>query len=538
MDLKNKEYYFDLFNLDKDIDMHPRSWICIKGNGIKNIVNEIEQKIILSKNLSRESISKLLSKKLKCSFTSFKRLLRDESEFYPLPFIKELIKLCNDNNYLYLIKSKIEYLKVNSASSKQVKAIKTLTKDLCKIIGAFMADGSLTVTIMFASKDTKNLQKLKSDLTKLSVHYNEWNCKSRKEYNISVTINNKNNKIINKLIKKYKASLNIQSHYNLEITDEHKSNLDSFKEWILNSFTLVPNSFKKNQNAWRLIYSNKTIARYFMTFFDIIPGPKSHTAFEPKIIKYSSLKMRKLFARGVLMFDGSFISAGKLNFSTRSKFLFDSIKEILKKDNITIGTTKSRGDYVIFTYENNTKDKLLEKNTAKWLRVKDFLETKNQSIEDLIKRYKIYPNNKVTLEKLYNLIKDIKSCDLQYLSNYFHCSKNIIKAYIIILKNSGLMKFSKHPDLIKKQFVKSSTQILLKENIHKFIFDKIKETFGTYKNFCDQTNIHKATISAWKLKKNKIDLSTLKNICSLCNIDFSLVLNNIEETDRKIIEFI
>ena len=537
--IKNKE--FDLFKLHKKIDKHPRSWICIKGNGIKEIVNEIEKRITKEKDLCREKISKILSKKLNCSFTSFKKILRGETAYFPIPFIQGIIRLCKDDSYLEKIDSKIEFLKVNSAISNEVSAIKNLNGDLAKIIGAFMADGSLTVTFMLASENKINLNSLKIILKNNNINYNKWYSKSRDEYSLGLTINKENHNLINKIINSLDKKVKIQSHYNLEITDEHKSNLECFRKWILNYFNIQPNSFKEKKAAWRLVYSNKIMARYFMTFLDVIPGPKTHIAFEPQIIKNSNLEIRKLFARGVLMFDGSFISAGKLCFSTKSRHLFESIKDILKKDGLDIGTKRSREEYTIYTYERASKEKILfyfEKETHKWFRVKDFLETKNQSIEELIKRYKIYTINKVTFEKLYNLIKDVKSCDLEFLSNYFNCSKHIIKAYLIILRSSKLIKFSKHPDLIKKEFVKNSTKILLKEDTHSFIFSKIKEKFGTYMNFCKQIHIHKSRISAWKLRKNKIELSVLKKICSLCNIDFSVVLNNIEETDRKIIEII
>jgi len=534
------EENFNIFNLHKDIDRHPRSWICVKGEGIKDIIREIEAKIIKEKGFSRESLAKLLSKRLNCNFNSFKYIFRGEKEYYPIPFIKELINISGNKEYLKKVHSRIQYLKVNSAISKKVKCIKNLTPDLYKILGAFMADGSLTVTIQFASKNKFDLEQPKKFFEESNTNYNEWYCKSREEHSLGIAINQKNWDRVNQIISLNKIT-KIQSHYNLEISDEHQSNLESFRKWVLNSFNVLPNSFKEKRGAWRLTYSNKIVARYLMTFFDVVPGPKTYTAFEPTLIKDSPLDMRKLFARGVLMFDGSFTSAGKLTFSTKSRDLFESIKDITKKDDLAIGITRNRGDFAMFTYEKTSKQKILsyfEKETHKWLRVKDFLETRNRSIEELIKRYKIYPNNKITFEKLYDLIKDIKSCDLEYLSNYFKCSKHIIKAYLIILKNSRLISFSKNPVLIKKRFVKSSTQILLKENIHNFIFDKIKEECGTYKNFCDSANIHKATISAWKLRKSRINLSILEKICRLCNIDFSIVLNNVKEADRKIIEIV
>ena len=244
---------FDLFKLHKKIDIHPRSWICIKGKGIKELVNEIENRIIKEKRLSRERLSKILAKKLNCYFTSFKRIFRGQVNYFPIPFIQEIVSLCNDNNYLDEIHSKIEFLKVNSVSSNGVFAIKNLNEDLAK---------------------------------------------------------------------------------------------------------------------------------------------------------------------------------------------------------------------------------------------------------------------------------------------YFKCNKCSLLSYLTIMKNNNLIKSSNNPDKINKRFVNNLTQVFLNENIHSFIFNKIKKDLGTYKNFGKKLDMHKATISAWKLRKNRIPLNILKEICNLCYTDFSIILNNIKETDREIIEVV
>lgn len=544
LEFKNKDIQedFDIFNLNRDIDKHPRSWICIKGEGIKDIISEIEAKMIKEKGFSRESLAKLLSKRLNCNLNSFKRLFRREKEFYPIPFIKELVGISGDKEYFNKIHFKIEHLKVNSAISKEVRSIKKLIPDLCKILGAFMADGSLTMTISFASKNKFDLKLPKKVLKKFNMHYNEWYCKSRKEYSLSLTINQQNYNLINKII----ISLNnkgiqIQSHYNIEITDEHKSNIKSFKKWMINSFKVLPNSFKEKGGGWRLTYSNKIIARYFMTFFDVIPGSKTYTAFEPSIIKNSCFEMRKLFARGVLMFDGSYTSAGKLTFSSKSRYLFESLKEIFRKDDIAIGTTRNRGDYIIFTYENNPKEKFLsffEKETIKWKRVRDSYIKEHRDLEELENRYKIYPNNKVTFKNLYDYINEVGVCDWNHLAKKFKCSRHQLKQYLIILENSKLIKFSKNPVFLKDIFIDDSIKILLKERFHNYLFKRIERLYKNYKILGDVIKIKKGTLSAWKVRKSKIPLVTLKEICRYCNINTSLIRNNIQQTDRRIIEII
>lgn len=108
----------------------------------------------------------------------------------------------------------------------------------------------------------------------------------------------------------------------------------------------------------------------------------------------------------------------------------------------------------------------------------------------------------------------------------------------MILKNNNLINFSRNPHNMNGKFINNSIEVFLNENTHSFIFGKIKKDFGTYENFGKKLSIHKATISAWKLRKNRIPLNILKEICTLCNVDFSIILNNIKETDRKIIEII
>ena len=121
---------------------------------------------------------------------------------------------------------------------------------------------------------------------------------------------------------------------------------------------------------------------------------------------------------------------------------------------------------------------------------------------------------------------------------HFNCSRHLIKPYLIILENSNLIKISKVPNLINEKSISDSTQVFLKDDTHQLIFNKIKRIFGTYKNFSEHTKIHKANISIWKQKKVRIKLATLKKFCEKCDINFSVVLNNIEQTDRKIIEII
>src|SRR3989344_1622069 len=236
---------FSLWSLnDKDLDKHPRSWICIKGKNIKNIISKIEEDIITNKKTNREQISRLISQKLSCNFVSIKNVLRGKAEFYPIQIILELTTLSKNKGYKRILENSTEYLKVNSASAKPIKASKYLSNNFSKIIGAFCADGSFSVQFVISSKNKNQIEQIKSFSSK-------------------------------------NTEFQTQAHYVIELTDEHKSNVKAFNQWVYNEFEINPTSFYKRENAWRTVFSNKIFGRYLIKFFQMSPGYKCKTVKEP-----------------------------------------------------------------------------------------------------------------------------------------------------------------------------------------------------------------------------------------------------------------
>ena len=366
---------FSLLSLNnKRWDKHPRSWICISGKNVKEIISKIEKEIIKSKKTNREQISRLIEKKLSCAHTSIKRLLQGKIKFYPIPIILELCELSREEKFnKSLLENSIEYLKVNSASSKPIKAVKELSKELAKIIGAFCADGSLSIQFVVSSKKEEGLEKVKG-------LGNIKKSQSRKEYYISISLNREN---YYKLADFSKENRNFQTqaHYAIELTDEYQSNVEAFNNWVFSLFEIKPNSFYQRDLAWRIIFSNKILARYLITFFGFLPGCKTDIVSEPEIIKNSEFKIRKEFAKGVIMFDGCVTKRKTISFSTISPNLANSIKDILEKDGLKVGSfLNNRKEYSVYTFANENVGKLLEyfeKGTKKaellrWLTYKSF----------------------------------------------------------------------------------------------------------------------------------------------------------------------
>lgn len=531
---------FNLFLLHKKYDIHPRSWICVNGNSIREIITDLENEVKMKNNINREQIAKIISKKLGCSHSIIKRLLQSKKGYYPLPVILQLAELSkNKKCHLNRIHKRIEFLKVNSASSKPVKAVRNISIKLSKILGAFMADGSLSYQVVISSKEEKRLATVKELLGELKMSFSESYSRARKEYFISFSSNYNNFDRAERAIQLSCKEYQVQTHMQMEICDEHETSVKAFNKWMKNCFGIKPSFMRKRGNSWRAIFPNKILGRYLICYFGIKPGYKTDIAFEPLLIKSSSLSIRKAFALGVLTFDGSSTISGNVSFDTKSKNMYDSIGDILAKSGIEFGSTFSRGIFRITTYKSNNPQKLnslFENGTVKWLRYEESYKTIKEN--DFQKRYKRFSQSKITFDELIKVLRLVGSCDIDFLTKQFKCRHTSICHYLNVLKNNSKVRLSPRPVIFKSDFVSDKVTVYLKDDFHNEIFDRIVENFAEFQKFAKFIDVHKATLSSWKLKKNRMPLSTIKRICGILKIDVSLIDKNVEETDRRIIEVI
>ncbi|MEM0360607.1 MAG: hypothetical protein QXK06_04710, partial [Candidatus Diapherotrites archaeon] len=89
------------------------------------------------------------------------------------PFIKALCDYAGDKKAERRIIQETEYLKVNSASSKPVKACKKLNIHLSKFVGSFMADGSLSIQVVFAAENKNEISKTAHFLSEKKQHFSQ-----------------------------------------------------------------------------------------------------------------------------------------------------------------------------------------------------------------------------------------------------------------------------------------------------------------------------------------------------------------------------
>ncbi len=521
---------FNLLLLHNNLDFHPRSWICVSGKKLPNLINSLEKTVLIKESICREELSRRLSKDLGCSHPSFKMIFQGKREFIPIPVILKMSEYANDKKILKEINQNISYLKVNSASSKPVKAIKNLNTNLSKFLGSFMADGSMSIQLVFAAKEKKELDGIKAVLLKNKCSFSENYSKTRNQFCLNINRNRTNNKIIDSLLGNAKMS---QSHYTIELSEAYKDTVLFFKSLIDKEFEAKPVSFKRRENMWRIIYSNKVMARYLIIFFSIWPGKKSDEAFEPEIIKESNLKIRKAFALGLLTFDGCVTKQGKMTFSSNSKKLIESIAEIWKKDNIGFGITKSHEkQYVINAYLKNKKEKLLEyfePKTQKWKLIHWLAG--NLNAKPIIKDS---PVTKISEERILKLLRKVKKCDIVFLTKHFNCGQSTARYYLKTLLNQKKISLSNKTKSLNPKNVSGKTTVSLNEKYHKKLFDAIKRNFVYDKEFANALEIKKATLSAWKKRKSRIPIKTLEKMCNILNFNLQEFCNNLVKEDREI----
>lgn len=234
----------------------------------------------------------------------------------PLFLLKEL------DNPEVNFQEHIMHLEYGAGSTKrQTKAIKNMSEDLAKIIGAFVADGHLK------QRDTM------------------WG--DRKSI-----------------------------HYELVYREGYKTNINALARWLRDTFGIKVKP-TKDKNCYSIYISNKIIFRYFQNLFGFTPGRKTATVRVPDIIKESPDNIKKYFAWGVIMFDGSVSRVnGYIELYSRSRNLIKDMSKLLESLNLCPDYVSKKSDKykrwrLIIRKQEKLKRSLclFEPQTEKWIRL-------------------------------------------------------------------------------------------------------------------------------------------------------------------------
>tara|TARA_Y100000034_G_scaffold134670_1_gene203795 strand:- start:1029 stop:2141 length:1113 start_codon:yes stop_codon:yes gene_type:complete len=344
------------------------------------------------KNKSQNNIARKISKNLNCGFSTIgKHLIKlkysKEITDLPLPVIIELVKIINIKLKNRITKTFKEFICKANNTKVRTNALKELDETLANLIGAHLADGHLS----------------------------------------------KGNNII--------------------ISDGKKDLIVECANWVKKTFyvkTSIRYAIRFTNKYWICQFGSKPIGRYFENIFNVKSGKKFDIAKEPKIIKKSSFKIRKAFAKGVLMFDGGIKSSGMVALSSMSRQLVDDIEEILKLDGIEINkryNTKKKSWQIESKKSRNIRylKKWLpyfEKGTWKYNRLNFFIEEKEYTIEELNYLFPKHHRSKIWLNDVYSSIKRMKIGKIKDVIdglNKFKIAPVTVYKYLYLLEKSGLI---------------------------------------------------------------------------------------------------
>jgi transcriptional regulator with XRE-family HTH domain len=238
-------------------------------------------------------------------------------------------------------------------------------------------------------------------------------------------------------------------HYELIIREEYKSNFDSLIKWFYNVFR-IKLKLKKKDNHYFIYLSNKAIFNYFSLLIGIPKGKKSSIVSAPKIIKESSIEIKKAFLQGIFMFDGGVdYRTGYVNFISKSKKLIKDVNEMLNEIDLKPDYISLKPDlFKRYKIRFRKKEKLVkcidlfEKKTEKWYRLNEHLyglKGKTKSLKYAIKQFdKYYPKkrkNSITFTNVIKAIHKLKETDMKKVSKELKRNKTVCYEFLKKLEN-------------------------------------------------------------------------------------------------------
>jgi len=397
----------------------------IPDNEIKRNIKQ--RKFDYKKTISKFGLSKILASRLGCSYDIIWRSFSNK-DYIPIPLILELLrewrkktnKVDSDvKRVLDEINQAAEFLKLNNPISQPVKAIKNLDITLCKIMGAFAADGNLYLQIKAASFDNKKIKEIANDiLNENDIKYKVFFDRTRRCYFFRTS----DQGIIEKIkSKRFPRNIWVSFSYKVTLREQYRESVEIFSGWIESTFGIKLKARKsKGENEWFIVFTNKIIGRYLKNMFGFPAGKKARTVDEPLIIKKGDYECRKAFALGVMTFDGSVSLESRLRLMVKSKRLRDSIADIFAKEfgksNLIIGLTK-REEYYVQTRKNLPIKRMMEfidAGTKKYKRLEMFLNLDKIALNDMARVFGDFEGDTTKLRFMdaFNILQKEGECDV------------------------------------------------------------------------------------------------------------------------------
>jgi len=542
-EMKNQFELFKLHNAREDIK--PKSWICVSGKNIQSILNTILNEMLQNNHKSKRQLSEIIAHKLNCNLYTIYNFLRGKRQFIPIIVILNLLDIYRqtlNKSVLDIEKVKqkiqdaIELLKNNNSKSVPVRALKELNKDLARIAGAYAADGNMTLVIKFLSSNLIKLKNFRSSLKKflsykLSKKYTRI-IHEKYGYEFTLLLNSDENKKLLTFIRNIDLSgIFLLREIVITIVDEYKESLEYLVQWIENCFGIKPTIKKlNNQNAWYIKISNKIIGRYFNLFLGFSFGKKYETVKEPKIIKNSPFNLRNAFAQGVITFDGSVSTDGRLIISLKSRYLIRSLSEILQQkiNSKLFEQTFKNGTFTIRTRKSVTEyPKLLEfliEGTEKYRMFYQFIYGCQQKAKtsDIINFLKKFPrHSEIKMITVFRAAKELKTFTTKDITAYIKNTKGIVSSKETI---NSLVRILCLMNIVRKRL---KIYVRVEKNFREKLFQSALEKLKSRKKLGELLDVTPETTYDYHFGRVNIPYEKLVKIIELVDLNLTDISNKI-----------
>lgn len=469
---------FDLFKLYvPNEDIGARSQISCTGEELNSTINLILRDMI-KKGEKISHICKRISSKLNYHPTTVLKMLRKRNEQISIILLIELLNEWKDickkslseyENLKLKIQLEIEWLYCGSSFRNKIKAVKEVSINLAKIVGAHHADGCLI--------------------------------KEKSEGGMS---------------------------YKFMIIDYYKSNLVAFNEWMVQIFGVNCKIKKDRSDAWIICFRNKIVGRYLEVFFGFPCGDKSLFNL-PKIIKESTNDIKKAYVLGFLTFDGCVETDKNVSFGIKNKCLRNELKSIIPQS-FDIVKKDGTDQYGIKTGVLDKKEikawkNFFESGTEKWFKLNDYLNgfkrkvnSEEEAIEILNKIFPHQNSSNITLKKVITVLKELKYCDKFYLAKQLNVGVSTLFRYLHILDMSKIITRTNNTEIFPKIGEGEDAKLILSKSLHNLLFFNIENKY-TIKDICNKLNISEATYRNWKAKRHGISFSKFTTLNSMLNMN-------------------
>jgi hypothetical protein len=225
-------------------------------------------------------------------------------------------------------------------------------------------------------------------------------------------------------------------HYELVLREGHRTNIEAFIKWFMQSFNVKLN-LKKQDNHYFIYCSNKIIVLYLVNALKLLSGRKVDIVYVPKYFMKSNRKIKISLLQGIFMFDGAVdYATGYVSLVSKSRVMAENVNELLNQIGLSPDYFGDKLDKygrskIIFRKKVKLKKciSLFEENTEKWFRLYEHFFGLKNKVKNKAKMYELlnyyYPKVRPNSLTFSEVVKTVNK--LNDNANVINISKRLKK---------------------------------------------------------------------------------------------------------------